>query len=218
MIPSPTCQLIHVIKLYKNANICSSLSPILPHPRTRTLSLPPWQISASLKPTGISTLRSRPFLLAGPSPRFPRISMVQTRSHSTKPASDMKTGAIKDHKPANGKTESHRHDQHEHDHAHDHDHEHTHSHSIFGHSHSHGEEHSHDAEQIIAALKGSGAFFVNLPLISSEARFDPGDRGSYITLVGLASNVVLTATKALAGWFLHSASLLADAGHSLSGE
>lgn len=89
-----------------------------------------------------------------------------------------------------------------HDHDHD-DHGHSHSHSIFGHSHSHngenGHAHSHDAEQIVAALRG-----------------DKRDRGNYITLVGLASNVVLTATKGLAGWFLHSASLLADAGHSLS--
>lgn len=45
-----------------------------------------------------------------------------------------------------------------------------------------------------------------------------GDRGSYITLVGLFSNIALTAAKGLAGWFMHSASLLADAGHSLSGK
>ncbi|EAU91204.2 mitochondrial iron ion transporter [Coprinopsis cinerea okayama7 len=87
--------------------------------------------------------------------------------------------------------------------AHDHedDHTHSHSHSIFGHSHSHGDHgHSHaqDAEKIIAALKGSG------------------DRGSQITLVGLFANIGLTATKGVAGWYLHSASLLADAGHSLS--
>jgi len=36
-------------------------------------------------------------------------------------------------------------------------------------------------------------------------------------LVGLFANIILTATKGAAGWFLHSASLLADAGHSLSG-
>ena len=45
----------------------------------------------------------------------------------------------------------------------------------------------------------------------------PGDRGSYITLVGLFSNIALTLAKGLAGWYMHSASLLADAGHSLSG-
>ncbi|KAJ3516425.1 hypothetical protein NLJ89_g1124 [Agrocybe chaxingu] len=85
-----------------------------------------------------------------------------------------------------------------HDHDHD-EHTHSHSHSIFGHSHTHGEEvHTHDAEQIIAALKGTG------------------DRGSYITLVGLFSNIALTGAKGLAGWYMHSASLLADAGHSMS--
>lgn len=43
------------------------------------------------------------------------------------------------------------------------------------------------------------------------------DRGSRITLVGLVFNVGLTGIKGLAGWYMHSASLLADAGHSLSG-
>ncbi|KAL0571153.1 mitochondrial metal transporter [Marasmius crinis-equi] len=82
---------------------------------------------------------------------------------------------------------------------HDHDHSHSHSHSIFGgHSHSHGEDDHHGTEQIMAALQGSG------------------DRGSQITLLGLYSNIGLTIAKGLAGWFLHSASLLADAGHSLS--
>ena len=44
-----------------------------------------------------------------------------------------------------------------------------------------------------------------------------GDRGSRITLIGLFSNVILTSAKGFAGWYMHSASLLADAGHSLSG-
>ncbi|CAA7259130.1 unnamed protein product [Cyclocybe aegerita] len=103
-------------------------------------------------------------------------------------SSSKSSGPLDEQKKANG----HR--------SHDHDHEeHSHSHSIFGHSHSHGEDgHTHDAEQIIAALKGSG------------------DRGSYITLVGLFSNIALTGAKGLAGWYMHSASLLADAGHSMS--
>ena len=46
---------------------------------------------------------------------------------------------------------------------------------------------------------------------------DAGDRGSRITLLGLLVNVVLTSAKGVAGWYMHSASLLADAGHSLSG-
>ncbi|KAL0072445.1 mitochondrial metal transporter [Marasmius tenuissimus] len=86
----------------------------------------------------------------------------------------------------------------EHEHEHDHDHDHAHSHSLFGHSHSHGEHDNHGTEQIMAALQGSG------------------DRGSQITLIGLYSNIGLTLAKGLAGWFMHSASLLADAGHSLS--
>lgn len=46
---------------------------------------------------------------------------------------------------------------------------------------------------------------------------DAGDRGSRITLLGLFVNVGLTSAKGIAGWYMHSASLLADAGHSLSG-
>ncbi|KAG0706127.1 cation efflux protein [Suillus ampliporus] len=73
-----------------------------------------------------------------------------------------------------------------------------HSHSVF-HSHSHDEhDHGHDAEQIVQALQTAG------------------DRGSRITLIGLFANVGLTGAKGLAGWYMHSASLLADAGHSMS--
>ncbi|KAF5321204.1 hypothetical protein D9619_001880 [Psilocybe cf. subviscida] len=122
--------------------------------------------------------------------------MPQTRSHSTKQPAQAPVGtAAAPKEPAHDHTHEHNHD---HDHAPDHE-EHSHSHSLFGHSHSHGPEaHTRDAEQIIAAIKGSG------------------DRGSYITLVGLFSNIILTGAKGLAGWYLHSASLLADAGHSLS--
>ena len=45
-----------------------------------------------------------------------------------------------------------------------------------------------------------------------------GDRGSRVTLVGLGANVLLTSAKGIAGWFMNSAALLADAGHSLSGK
>jgi len=80
-----------------------------------------------------------------------------------------------------------------HDHTHD-----KHSHSLF-HSHSQDEhDHGHDAEQIVQALKTAG------------------DRGSRITLIGLLANIALTGAKGFAGWYMHSASLLADAGHSLS--
>ncbi|KAF7984208.1 hypothetical protein HWV62_15996 [Athelia sp. TMB] len=86
------------------------------------------------------------------------------------------------------------------EHEHEHEDSHTHSHSIFsGHSHSHGDDgHGHGQEKIIEALQGGG------------------DRGSRITLIGLFSNVALTGAKGAAGWYMHSASLLADAGHSLS--
>jgi divalent metal cation (Fe/Co/Zn/Cd) transporter len=47
--------------------------------------------------------------------------------------------------------------------------------------------------------------------------FCEGDRGSRVTLIGLGANIVLTSAKGAAGWFMNSAALLADAGHSLSG-
>jgi divalent metal cation (Fe/Co/Zn/Cd) transporter len=45
-----------------------------------------------------------------------------------------------------------------------------------------------------------------------------GDAASRVTLVGLAANIGLTVLKGAAGWYLNSAALIADAGHSLSGE
>ncbi|KAI0684869.1 hypothetical protein BC835DRAFT_1387528 [Cytidiella melzeri] len=78
-------------------------------------------------------------------------------------------------------------------------HSHSHSHSVlgsFGHAHTHGEGGTGNADKVVAALSGAG------------------DRGSRITLVGLASNVGLTMSKGAAGWYMNSASLLADAGHT----
>ncbi|KAI0717297.1 hypothetical protein C8T65DRAFT_694400, partial [Cerioporus squamosus] len=101
--------------------------------------------------------------------------------------------------PERAATDSH---DHVHDHqteTHSHSHSHSHSHGILGalvHRHDHAEEgHTKDPEKIVQALKGEG------------------DRGSKITLVGLASNVVLTGAKGAAGWYMNSAALLADAGH-----
>ncbi|KAH8119648.1 cation efflux family-domain-containing protein [Phellopilus nigrolimitatus] len=75
------------------------------------------------------------------------------------------------------------------------DHSHSHSHSLFGgHSHAHGE----DGAGIVQALEGTG------------------DRGSRITVIGLVVNVALTASKGAAGWYMNSAALLAEAGHSAS--
>ncbi|CAO3596146.1 unnamed protein product [Absidia cylindrospora] len=45
---------------------------------------------------------------------------------------------------------------------------------------------------------------------------ESGKKGVQITLVGLVSNVVLTGSKGVAGWYMNSASLLADAAHSFS--
>ncbi|PWZ02885.1 hypothetical protein BCV70DRAFT_154451 [Testicularia cyperi] len=82
---------------------------------------------------------------------------------------------------------------------------HSHSHGILGHSHSHGHGHDHhdhgsaeEADKLLAALKGKG------------------DRGSNITLAGLVSNIGLCGAKGVAGVYLNSAALLADAAHSLS--
>ncbi|CAO1636925.1 unnamed protein product [Parajaminaea phylloscopi] len=89
--------------------------------------------------------------------------------------------------------------KHEHDHEHTHEHSHSHSHGIFGgHSHSHSHGSPEEADRLIAAIKGKG------------------DRGSNITLLGLFSNIVLCISKGIAGVFLNSASLVADAAHSLS--
>jgi Co/Zn/Cd efflux system component len=80
-----------------------------------------------------------------------------------------------------------------------HNHDHQHDHGLFGHAHSHS--HAGDTEEAAAlAAAFSGA----------------GDKGSRIILLGLASNIFLTVAKGVGGYMLHSASLLADAGHSLS--
>jgi hypothetical protein len=75
-------------------------------------------------------------------------NMQQMRSHSTKMPSGK---AVKKNNDENGPENSAISGK---------DELHTHSHSILGHSHTHGgdgHEHGHDAEQILAALKGSGA-------------------------------------------------------------
>ncbi|TKY90178.1 hypothetical protein EX895_000176 [Sporisorium graminicola] len=70
------------------------------------------------------------------------------------------------------------------------------------HGHGHGHHHDHgsaeEADKLLDALKGKG------------------DRGSNITLAGLVSNVGLCGAKGVAGVYLNSAALLADAAHSLS--
>ena len=89
-------------------------------------------------------------------------------------------------------------------------HGHTHDHSHSGLFHTHQHDHSEGAAQIMTALSSGKV-----------------DRGTRITLLGmvhrrrgliqgLGSNVALTATKGIAGLWMNSASLLAEAGHSLS--
>ncbi|KAF5100818.1 hypothetical protein DV451_002432 [Geotrichum candidum] len=76
--------------------------------------------------------------------------------------------------------------------------DHTHTHSLFS-SHSHSHSHSHSAAALgedAAAAGGPGAFRV--------------------TLIGLAANVLMAASKFAAGTALNSQALLADALHSAS--
>ncbi|KAG1777465.1 cation efflux family-domain-containing protein [Suillus placidus] len=59
---------------------------------------------------------------------------------------------------------------------------------------------------------------VGLPIVQDIGLNVPAG-GSRITLqvsIGLFFNVALTGAKGFAGWYMHSASLLADAGHSMS--
>ncbi|KAH9944706.1 cation efflux family-domain-containing protein [Amylocystis lapponica] len=122
-------------------------------------------------------------------------TLTARRTHSSQAK-----GKEPEHRDGEPEPKHHAHKEHPHSHEHEHGHSHSHSHSIFGamtHTHAPGEGHT-DAEQIVEALKGGG------------------DRGSRITLIGLVSNVGLTASKGAAGWYMNSASLLADAGHSLS--
>ena len=75
-----------------------------------------------------------------------------------------------------------------------------HSHSHAGHSHSHG-SHTEDTAALSSAFTS----------LRSPSSLDPGSR---ITLIGLFSNVGLTAVKGAAGYLLASSALLADAAHS----
>ncbi|KAM0749522.1 cation efflux protein [Meredithblackwellia eburnea MCA 4105] len=71
------------------------------------------------------------------------------------------------------------------------------SHSHHGHGHSHSHSHGEEeAAALLTALSGSS---------------DPGSR---VTLIGLFSNIALTAVKGVAGYVLASAALMADAAHS----
>ena len=120
-------------------------------------------------------------------------------------------------------------------------HTHTHPHGIFG-GHSHAHSHGHDGHDhgggLIETLQSGGAHLSSLLFVYYDAHasnsfriatlpslatyrlvsYREGDRGSRVTLVGLGANVLLTGAKGAAGWYMNSAALLADAGHSLSGK
>lgn len=68
------------------------------------------------------------------------------------------------------------------------------------HQHNHQHNHSHNSSEEVSHLLNS---FMNL-----------NDKGSIVTLIGLSSNIGLTLIKAIAGIWLNSAALLADAVHS----
>ncbi|KAH7108302.1 cation efflux protein [Auriculariales sp. MPI-PUGE-AT-0066] len=123
-----------------------------------------------------------------------------TKAAKSKPAYTISGSSDSDASPSD--SDHHSHDQLQSNgngNGHSHSHSHGHSHGLF-HSHSH-DDHDHAGNQmIIDALAGKGTSTL----------------GGRITLVGLASNVGLTISKGLAGWSLNSASLLADAAHSLS--
>lgn len=139
---------------------------------------------------GPSTPASSPVLLSLSS-RLP--AAMSRRRHTTK-SGESSTPSTS----SSGAAHRHDHDHdHDHDHSHDgHSHSHSHSHSLF---HSHAHAHSEDADRVMTALS-SGKL----------------DRGTRITLIGMGSNVALTASKFAAGLWMNSASLLAEAAHSMS--
>lgn len=127
------------------------------------------------------------------SPSSPSVGMAFRNTHSTPSRRNR-------NQSPEGSTPSQPAHQNDHDHSYDdHDHEDGHSHSIFS-THSHSRDDRQGAETIVQAFQGQRR-----------------DRGSQITIIGLVVNVGLTASKGAAGWFMNSAALLAEAGHSASG-
>lgn len=188
--------------------------------RTVSLFLRSFAVHSQKHKIGASTSRSNgssaaPLVLAR-SPSY-RSSGIGLNMSLRRPKSSKSTnGEANRHTSSTNGEASYKHES---EHDRDHVDAHSHTHSIFG-SHSHGEEgHGHGHEQIIDALQGSGKHCIYLLLywFSGTNFARAGDRGSRITLIGLFANVGLTAAKGAAGWYMHSASLLADAGHSLSG-
>ncbi|KAF8492330.1 cation efflux family-domain-containing protein [Russula emetica] len=125
------------------------------------------------------------------------VEMTRRRIHGNGDSAD------KAKSPTTGAVGEREHHDHDHRPSNTQPHTHSHSHGIFGgHSHSHSHGHGHDGHD-----HGGGLI---------ETLQSGGDRGSRVTLVGLGANVLLTSAKGAAGWYMNSAALLADAGHSLS--
>jgi hypothetical protein len=134
------------------------------------------------------------------------MSTMSKRRVTTPPPSSK--SPARTHERDHGKGHSHSHDEHDHGHSHG---------GIF---HSHAHDHSEGADQIMQALsKGKLDRGTRITLLGElpSSRI-PGIRifQRLIILPGLASNVGLTISKGLAGLWMNSASLLAEAGHSLS--
>jgi hypothetical protein len=172
-----------------------------------------------------STCPSRsPFLPAQTLPLSPTTSMASRRhrSNTAQPSTSRERSPTESQNSVT--VDTHAHHPHQHTHGHEHKQSSGHSHSIFS-LHAHTHDAGVGAEKIIAALQGKGWLQARFHLIihllivvnSSICSGCLGDRGSQITLIGLGANIVLTIGKGAAGWMMHSASLVAEAAHSLSG-
>ncbi|KAG8892382.1 hypothetical protein FRB99_002740 [Tulasnella sp. 403] len=143
-----------------------------------------------------------------PSPRltFPSPSTAVTRLLPLAPLSSClqmrrRTHTTSSRDSGTSTAVSDEHDEHDHPNHQGHSHD-GHPHSRGGIFHSHSHDHTHgdqSAEAVVKFLKGEGL-----------------DKGTKVTVLGLFTNVGLTIAKGAAGWYFHSAALLAEAGHSLS--
>jgi len=110
--------------------------------------------------------------------KFPSISSRCSRPHTVNFTTMQRRNKTTATQPTKAKEPIH--DEHDHDHGHDHSHSHG---GIFhSHSHDHGQG---SAEALVKVLKGEGV-----------------DRGTKVTVIGLFTNVGLTAVKGAAGWYV----------------
>ena len=137
---------------------------------------------------------------------------LMSRRHTTKSSASIDPSPTA---TSSSSSSAHNHNSHNQNHSHDHDH------GIF---HPHVHDHSEGAEQIINAFRsGNVDRGTRITLLgTSDPLPFPRPIASMLFLIrpdasaGLGSNVTLTVTKGLAGLWMNSASLLAEAGHSLS--